>query len=595
MDDTMPLLDQAKQQGMIGSKAYENILSWLNNPQVAEYHEEIKKLVAAGQWEELNNAFFTQIEYGTAGIRGRTGLGSARINTWIVGSTTQGLADYIKAQGEAAMKRGVIIGSDTRLTSPEFVKLVASVLTSNGIQVYKFVRPPQVGMFSFAVRLYRAQAGIYISASHNPPTDNGLKIYWEDGGQLLPPHDIGIAEAVRQVTSYTNTDPKEGLIKEIGDDFDSTYRARILHESVYNGRSAQVVYSPFHGTGIYGVLPILQEAGFTIITVDEQMEPDGHFPNVPGGIPNPQNRESNTITAQKVLATGADLGISTDPDADRLGLIVHKGEETVILDGNQTINLLAYFICHQLKQAGELPKNGFLVRTFVTSPMIDAIAQDFGLNVYHTHVGFKYIGEVITKHEDQGDEFYIYGGEESFGSLKGSYARDKDASSAALIAAEMISWLKDNNRTVWDLFDEMYQRYGYYYNDLVDLQFEGAEGFSKMARLMDSLRTNPPHDFAGLPVHSIIDRKTNEICDISGQVLDTVDYHKANMLTFKLSADGKNTVTVRPSGTEPKMKLYVALYNEKAKENLPVAIEETKQQAEQLAQALRQLAEQLTQ
>lgn len=595
MDETITQLTEALNAKQISQDTFTNTKAWLDNPQLTEFHSEIQTLIANQDWQALSDAFYTQIEFGTAGIRGRTGLGSARINSWTIGTATQGVADYVSSQGEEAKERGVVMGSDTRLTSPEFVSLATDILTTAGIHVYQFVRPPQVGMFSFAVRLYKAQAGIYISASHNPPTDNGFKCYWEDGAQVLPPHDKAVTQTVKNITAIKKDQADKSLITEIGDDFDTTYRARVLHESVSNSRSATIVYSPFHGTGQYGVLPILQEAGFTVIPVEEQMEPDGNFPNVPGGVPNPENRESNQLTAQKVLETGADLGISTDPDADRLGLVVPKDGQTVILDGNQTVALLAYFTCKTLKADNKLPKNGFLVRTLVTTGIIDAIAEDFGLKSYQTFVGFKYIGEIISQHEDFGDELYIYGGEESFGSLKGSYAHDKDASSAALLAAEMVSWLKDQGMTIWELLEEMYQRYGYYHNDLARLKFEGATGFAKMTQLMDSLRNNPPQKIGEWPVYSITDRQTNEVRQPDGTVTETIEGHKTNMLIYNLSEDGKMSVTIRPSGTEPLAKLYVALYNKEAKSgNVAQAVAKTKEQAEQLKESLQQLATQLT-
>lgn len=602
-------LERAKDEGKISQETYNNTVSWLENDQLAQFQPAIADLIEKEAWQELSDAFYTQIEFGTAGIRGRTGLGSARINSWTVGTAAQGLADYITHSGDPS--KGVVIGSDTRLTGPEFVELTTNILVNSGIKVFRFTRPAQVGMLSFAVRHYQTQAGVYISASHNPPTDNGLKIYWEDGAQVLPPHDKAITEAVKEVKKVSSLSGVEGLpqrksstgsdnnlLTEIGDDFDALYQKRVLQESVYSGRSAKIVYSPFHGTGQYGVLPILKAAGFEITTVDTQMTPDGNFPNIPGGVPNPQNRESNQLTAKAVLETGADLGISSDPDADRLALVVPENRdprfrrddssaETIILDGNETVALLAYFIASQLKTKGQLPNNGFLVRTAVTTPIIDAIAADFGLKMYNTlPVGFKYIGETIRRKEDQGDEQFVFGGEESFGCLKGSYARDKDASSAALIACELFSWLKDNGRTVWDLFDEIYSRYGYHLNDLVDIKFEGAEGFAKMTSLMHSLRENPPKTIGQWPVMSIIDRQTNEIRDPNGEVMDHVEGRTTNMLVFNLSPDNKTSVKIRPSGTEPKMKLYIALYNRE------VNIEATKAQAEELKKALTTLAEQ---
>lgn len=586
-------LSQAREAGKISEVAATNASAWLANEQLAGFHGEIQRLIDEAQWEALEDAFYTQIEFGTAGIRGRTGLGSTRINAWTVGTAAQGLADYVKTKGDA--NRGVVIGSDTRITSPEFVQLVSNILTSNGIKVFQFKNPPQVGMFSFAVRLYKAQAGVYISASHNPPTDNGLKIYWEDGAQVLPPHDKAVTEAVKQVSTIKKDSPNESLITWIDEAFDDTYRARVLHESVYEGRSAKIVYSPFHGTGQYGVLPTLRDAGFEVVTVDEQMTPDGNFPNVPGGTPNPENKAANELTAKKVLETGADLGISTDPDADRLGLVVPKDGQTVILDGNQTVVLLTYFICTALKEQDKLPKNGFLVRNLTTTKLVDSIGEAFGLTVYKdVPVGFKYIGELMNKYEDFGDQLHLYSGEESFGSIKGSYAHDKDASSAALIAAEMMSWLKDTGKTVWDLFDEIYATHGYFDNHLVNIFFEGASGFAKMTKLMDGLRNTPPQQIGEWPVVRMIDRKTNEIKDSSGAVVGKVEDHTTNALVFELSEDGKSSVIIRPSGTEPKVKLYTSIYKATEGQDAQKVTDEAKTATVQLEAALKALVDQLT-
>ncbi len=595
MTEILTKLDSAKQTGALSEAAVMNIRAWLMNDQLADFHQQIVKLIDQSDWQTLSDDFYTQLEFGTAGIRGRTGLGSARINRWTVGTATQGLADYIQLAGNPT--KGVVIGSDTRLTSPEFVELVINILSSNDIKVYRFKNPPQVGMFSFAVRHFKAQAGIYISASHNPPTDNGLKIYWEDGAQLLPPHDKALIEAVKKVAKFNQTTRQpDNQTTIIGESFDETYRHRVLQESVYDGRSAKIVYSPFHGTGIYGVLPIMREAGFEVITVDEQMTPDGNFPNIPGGIPNPQNRESNTLTAQKVLETGADVGISTDPDADRLALVVPKGDTTFILDGNETATLLAYFICKQLKEGHKLPTNGFLVRTFVSTPMIDAIADDFGLKYYSDlPVGFKFIGECIKQHEDVGNELFIFAGEESFGCLKGSYARDKDASSAVLIAAEMISWLKDTGKTVWDLLDEVYNKYGYYLLDLVDIKIEGASGFDTMTKLMNGLRSAPPQTIGSWNVKRVIDRSCNEVKDNSSEVIEKLVGHTTNAIILELSDDHNNWVVVRPSGTEPKVKLYTCVYQPVTGSKSIASVRETAlQTSQQLKTAITTLVERST-
>lgn len=556
-------LEAAKTSNLLSQASFDNICTWLKNIQLSDFHSSIAELGDAENWPALNDAFFKQIEFGTGGIRGKTGLGSTRINRQTVGLACQGLADYITQQGSEAMAKGVVVGGDTRLTTPEFIKLTANILTSNNIKVYQFENPRQVGMFSYAVRQKKAIAGVYISASHNPPTDNGLKIYWEDGAQVLPPHDKAITKAVLQTSTIQSENPRPELIENIGEDFDADYRNRVLKESIYPSRSAKIVYSPFHGTGIYGVLPTLRQAGYEVVTVDEQMEPDGNFPNVPGGIPNPQNSQSNRLTAEKVLAVGADLGISTDPDADRLGLVIPKDGEAVLLSGNQTVGLLAYFIAKKLKSDLLLPPRGFFARTVVTSGLIDAIAEDFGLKCYNDlPVGFKYIGQIIARAQDEGDEQFIFGGEESFGCLKGDYARDKDASSASLMAAEMISWLKDEGRTVWDLMAEIEARYGRYSDDAIDVYYEGATGFETMAKLMADLRANPPVAIGPYPVISVIDRQSGEIKKPSGELISQTEAEKTDLLIFNLDEEGKSRVMIRPSGTEPKIKLYLTAFGD---------------------------------
>lgn len=555
--------------------AQANLDWWLTNPVTQPWRQPIEALVAKGQSEELENAFYQRLEFGTAGIRGQVGLGTARINELMIGLATQGLANYCQAQSADSKQRGIVVGSDTRTSSPTFVALVCQILAANGFRVWRFAAPRQVGMMSLAIRHYQAAAGIYISASHNPPSDNGFKCYWSDGAQVLAPHDQGIIEAVGAVTQILTTETESESTTLIGAEFDELYLQTVLNEGLLSPaeRQAKLIYSPFHGTGQYGVLPVLKKAGFEVMTVQEQMSPDGLFPAITGGVPNPQNQESNDLTAALVLAEQADLGISTDPDADRLGLVRPFEQSTAILDGNQTATLLGYFICQRLKEQHKLPTNGFLARTWVTTAILDDIANDFGLKSYQTLVGFKYIGRLIEAHEDQGQEKFIFAGEESYGCLKGSYARDKDASVAALIAGELVAWLKANQRTIDDYLAEIYQRYGYYALQPVDLKFPGASGFQEMQSLMARLRETPTTQIGEWPVSRVIDFAKAE--------------EPTNMLILNLDEAGRTQVIVRPSGTEPKIKLYTSYYASMVKGTSGNAYDQAMSQAQEQSNALK--------
>ncbi len=554
--------------------AQANLDWWLTNPVTLPWRQPIEELVSNGQSEELENAFYQRLEFGTAGIRGQVGLGTARINELMIGLATQGLANYCLVQDANSAKRGIVVGSDTRTSSPTFVALVCQILVANGFRVWRFPEPRQVGMMSLAIRHYQAAAGIYISASHNPPSDNGFKCYWSDGAQVLAPHDQGIIEAVAAVTKILTTETT-GTISPIESDFDQLYIKTVLNEGLLTPteRTAKLVYSPFHGTGQYGVLPVLIEAGFDVVTVKEQMSPDGQFPSITGGVPNPQNQESNDLTAALVLAEKADLGISTDPDADRLGLVRPLEQTTAILDGNQTATLLGYFICQRLKEQQKLPANGFLARTWVTTAILDDIATDFNLKSYQTLVGFKYIGRLIEAHEDQGQEKFIFAGEESYGCLKGSYARDKDASVAALIAGELVAWLKTNHRTIDSYLAEIYQRYGYYALQPVDLKFPGASGFQEMQNLMTKLRQTPTTKIGAWPVSKIVDFAEAA--------------EPTNMLIINLDEAGRTQVIVRPSGTEPKIKLYTSYYASMVKGTSGEAYDQAMAQAQEQSNELK--------
>ncbi|MEO6077688.1 MAG: phospho-sugar mutase, partial [Candidatus Andersenbacteria bacterium] len=425
---------------------------------------------------------------------------------------------------------------------------------------------------SFAVRYLNTAGGIVISASHNPPADNGFKAYWNDGGQIVPPHDKGIIDAVMAVRSLPQVSELEG-VEIIGKEIDDAYISAIAKESLSPSRSAKIVYSPLHGTGSMSAQKILEHVGFTDLTiVAEQAEPDGTFPNLPNNIPNPEVPSASEMLTEYAERLHADIAISTDPDADRLGVVCADANgEYKLLTGNQIAALAAYYVA---QKGGK----GFMVRTIVTTDLLDAIAKDFELKIYNDIlVGFKYVAQLIREHQDNGDETFLIGGEESYGLLKGSYCRDKDAAVAALLLCELASELKDQGKNLnWQL-EELYKKYGVFTETLTNISYPGAEGFANMTRIMKELRDTPPKEIAGTKIINIIDR------------LDPKNGEVGNVLIFEFSEDGHNRMTIRPSGTEPKIKIYTQLHAEVGADVVQTKKSETAR-ATALAETLEKLA-----
>lgn len=535
-------LEDATVAGSLSEAAKTEITRWLTENRYAMYKEDLEKMIQQENWKALEDSFFMVIPFGTGGRRGTVGIGNNRINKVTIGESAQGLCDYVMKQvGEDAKKQGIVIAHDTRTTSRELAEYTANIIAANGFTTYLFDSFRATPELSFAVRHLHAVAGVVISASHNPPADNGFKAYWTDGGQIIPPHDKGIIEAVNQVKEI-KTSPV-GNITIIGKEVDDAYIAATAKESMSKSRSAKIVYSPLHGTGTMSVQKVLEHTGFTDLTiVQEQASPDGTFPNLPNNIPNPEVPTASEMVTEYAQRLGADIAITTDPDADRLGVVAQDANgEYKLLTGNQIAALAAY---HTLKQGGK----GFMVRTIVTTDLLDAIAEDFGSKIYsHILVGFKYVAQLIREYQDNGDETFLLGGEESYGLLKGSYCRDKDAAVAALLLCELASDLKDQGKTLMWQLNELYKKYGIYTETLTNISYPGAEGFQNMQNIMKTLRENPPKEVAGVPVVNIIDRDKFEGTE------------KGNVLIFELSEDGHNRLTLRPSGTEPKIKIYTQL------------------------------------
>lgn len=569
MENILHILAQARTDEKISETAYENVRKWLTNDEYRDYHEDIISLVHDGNFTELENNFHTFIPFGTGGRRGTCGVGPNRINTRTIGESAQGLAAYISQFGEDAKKRGVVIAYDTRNTSKEFAEFTAKVLTGNRIKTYLFKEFRSTPELSFAVRELGTIAGVVISASHNPPSDNGFKAYWEDGGQIVAPHDKAIIEEVNKVTALHLMELEEagqqGLFEYIGEEIDHAYFQKFIDLSLTTNRNVRIVYSPLHGTGQTNVLPVLQKAGFQdIYVVEQQMIPDGNFPYVKDNFPNPELPAASEMAITLAKEIDADIGITSDPDADRLGLFCKHVDSTgnvqwSLLTGNQVGVLLVDFILNTLQEQGKLPEKGVVVKTMVTTDLVSVIAKDLGmLTVDNLLVGFKFIAEVILNLPP--DQRFIFGAEESLGYLRGTFARDKDAATAAITAAELAAELKAQGKSLYDRLNEIYKKYGYFHETLKNVYVSGAEGVARVARMMEGLRSQPPQELAGIPVVEVIDRQSGTaINPQTGKVSREVEGTKGNVLVFVLSEDRHTRVTVRPSGTEPKIKYYGAI------------------------------------
>lgn len=571
----------------LSPSAAANVKKWLTEKKYREYRAEIQKLIDAQDWKTLNDNFWQVVPFGTGGRRGTVGVGSNRINKATLGESAQGFADYVEKTIPDAKERGIVIAYDTRLTSKDFSQFVAGVFVANDFKVYLFDSFRPTPELSFAVRHLKAAAGVVVSASHNPASDNGFKAYWKDGGQIVPPHDqniIGIASNVEEIKTSNFADSvKSGKIEIIGKDVDDAYIQAVTDESLSSSRSASIIYSPLHGTGQVSVLPVLQKAGFKNITlVEDQMSPDGHFPNIANHIPNPELPETARAATELAQKTGADIAVTTDPDADRLGLVARDRDgKYQLLNGNQVATLACHHTLQQMKAQNQLTPKHFLIRTIVTTDFLDTLAADFGVKMYnHILIGFKYVAEVISEHEDQGDEKFIFAGEESFGSLKGSYTRDKDAAVTTLLIAELTSLLKDEGKTLIDHLNALYRKYGLFWETLRTIAYEGAEGGTTMANIMKNLREHPPQEIAGLEVTRLIDRLKPEYAPIG----------QGDVLIFNLSEDNHTRVTIRPSGTEPKVKIYTQLHSPLdpniSDSDLKTAQQESDQLAKNITQAL---------
>ena len=544
-------------------KAYED---WLSSPYIDEKTKEELRSIANDE-NEIKERFYTELSFGTAGLRGIIGAGINRMNMYTVRKATQGLANYIlKAGGK---EKGVAIAFDSRRMSPEFAADAALGLAANGIKAYVFESLRPTPELSYAVRQLGCIAGINITASHNPPEDNGYKVYWEDGAQITPPHDTGIMAEVKAVTDFASMKTmdkaeavKAGLYEQIGAAIDDAYIAELKKQVKHwdsieaEGKNLKIVYTPLHGTGNIPARRVLKELGFTnVYVVPEQELPDGNFPTV--SYPNPEAAEAFALALKLAKEKDADLVLATDPDADRLGVYVKdsKSGEYICLTGNMSGCLLADYEIGQKKALdGGLPADGALIKTIVTSNLADAIAKYYGVKLIEVLTGFKYIGQQILNFEQSGKGTYLFGFEESYGCLIGTHARDKDAIVATMALCEAAAYYKTKNMTLWDAMIEMYERYGYYKDGVKAITLGGIEGLAKIKEIMETLRNNTPAEVAGYQVLSARDYQKDTVRDLATGAVTTTGLPTSNVLYYDLS-DGA-WLCVRPSGTEPKVKFY---------------------------------------
>lgn len=542
----------------------EKIDSWLTGNYDAETKTAIKQKLDEKKYEELTDAFYKDLEFGTGGLRGIMGVGSNRVNKYTFGMATQGFSNFLKKNYPNEQVK-VAIAHDCRNNSDTLAKIVADVFSANGIHVYLFDGLRPTPELSFAIRELGCHGGVMLTASHNPKEYNGYKAYGKDGGQLVSPHDKQVMEEVQKIDSIDSVkfEGDEKHIETIGKEIDEKYldalfNLSISREAIQHQKDLSIVFSPIHGTS--GVLapPALKRYGFTNVTyVEEQMTFDGDFPTVE--YPNPEEKEALTMALNKAKEIDAELVMATDPDADRVGIAVKDNrDEWVLLNGNQTGTLIINYMLNAWKKAGKLTGKEYIVKTIVTTYLIDRIAKQFGVECYNTLTGFKYIGELMTKLE--GKKQFIAGGEESYGYLIGDHVRDKDAIVSTVIIAEMAAFYKDQGSSLYEALQNIYLEHGYFRERLVSVYKRGRKGAEQIKQMMKDYRKNPPESLANSKVVTIKDYKTQQARNIESEEVTTIDLPASNVLQF-ITEDG-SIVSVRPSGTEPKIKFYCSVNTE---------------------------------
>ena len=543
-------------------KVYEQ---WCTDPY---FDDETKKelLAIKDDKAEIEDRFYRQLEFGTGGLRGVIGAGTNRMNIYTVRQATQGLANYIISQN--GQSKGVAIAYDSRIMSKEFADEAALCLNANGIKSYVFPSLRPTPELSFSVRELHCISGIVITASHNPREYNGYKVYWEDGAQITPPHDKNILAEVAKVTEFSAVKTmdkdeavKAGLYNVIGEDIDDKYMEQLKKQSIHPdiikkmAKDIKIVYTPLHGTGNLPVRRVLKELGFEkVIVVPEQEKPDGNFPTV--SYPNPESPAAWELALALAKKEDADIVLATDPDADRLGVYCKdtKTGEYVSFTGNMSGMLIAEYILRERKATGTMPENPALVETIVTTDMAKVIAADYGVKLIEVLTGFKYIGEQIRLFEKNHTYNYVFGLEESYGCLAGTYARDKDACVAVMMLCEVASYYKSQGKTLWDAMVDMYEKYGYFKEGLETLTLKGIDGAEQIQNIMTDMRNNPPKELGGYKVVAVRDYKEDTRKDLATGEVTKTGLPTSNVLYYELTDNA--WCCVRPSGTEPKIKFY---------------------------------------
>ncbi|WP_114782679.1 phospho-sugar mutase [Botryobacter ruber] len=535
--------------------------AWLNGNYDEATKKEIQQLLDNNQHDALADAFYQDLEFGTGGLRGIMGVGSNRMNRYTLGMATQGLSNYLK-QNFPDQQVKVAIAHDSRNNSDVFARIAADIFSANGIKVYLFKELRPTPELSFAIRHLGCQSGVVITASHNPKEYNGYKAYWNDGGQVTAPHDKNIIAEVNKIKSIDEVkfEAKPENIELIGEEVDEAYLKAveglsISQDAIKRQHDMKIVFTPLHGTGITLVPEILKRFGFTNVhIVEEQAISDGNFPTVV--YPNPEEKEAMSLALKKAAELDADLVLATDPDSDRVGIAVKNNQgEFVLLNGNQTGSLLINYLLLAWQKSGKLTGKEFVVKTIVTTDLIKEIAESYGVKMYETLTGFKYIAELIKQLE--GKEQYIGGGEESYGYLAGDFVRDKDAISSCALIAEMAAVAKDNGQSLFDMMLEMYTKYNFYKEELVSITKKGMRGAEEIQQMMQDMRANPPQTLAGSKIVQVSDYKSGTRKNQQTGEETKLDLESSNVLQY-LTEDGSK-VSARPSGTEPKIKFYFSV------------------------------------
>ncbi len=590
-DDSVDHLAKAEAAGEVSATAAASIRRWLTAPPFASYRDALVQEINAGHWKALDEAFYTVLEFGTGGRRGKMyPVGTNVLNDRTIGESARGLADYIIGRKGADAPKSCVIARDTRHNSPEFAERCARVLAGAGFKVYLFPDYRSTPLLSFAVRHLGCDGGIMITASHNAPVDNGFKCYASTGGQVVPPDDAGIIACVeaasdREIPEKSLADGiKDGSIVLVGKEVDDAYIAAVVSQSVSKARDLGIVYTPMHGVGETSVAAAILADGFTRLDIlASQRTPNGDFPNIPGHVSNPEIPKTLDASIARAKATGADLVLASDPDADRIGVgIPITGDPAgpwTTLDGNQIGVLLTAFILERMRETGKLQPGDYLVTTLVTTQMARAIAAEYGVRTEdNLLVGFKWIGLQI---DESGPDRFVFGFEESHGYLKGTHARDKDAAVAAMLFAELAADLKVRGKTVLQYLDELYRRVGYYGERLINKVMEGREGVAQIKTLMAAFRSKPPQHIGGLAIEEVYDYQTHEICKADGSKTP-LPQPSGDLLIFHLAKPGMR-FAARPSGTEPKIKFYLFARTDVGDDHLSNAMEASGQRLDHIA------------